>query len=102
MKNNPNRRWYDTTRWRRAAKAFLTQNPLCIMCLTAGRVTPANTVDHVIPHKGDYDLFWNQENWSPLCAACHSAQKQTQELHGYTQAAGLDGQPIDKNHPWNR
>jgi 5-methylcytosine-specific restriction protein A len=28
-------------------------------------------VDHIIPHKGDKDLFWDSNNWQPLCKTCH-------------------------------
>jgi 5-methylcytosine-specific restriction protein A len=30
-------------------------------------------VDHVIPHKGDRALFWDEaNNWQALCARCHA------------------------------
>jgi 5-methylcytosine-specific restriction protein A len=28
-------------------------------------------VDHIIPHRGDQYLFWDQENWQALCKDCH-------------------------------
>ncbi|PAU94052.1 HNH endonuclease, partial [Paracoccus salipaludis] len=31
-----------------------------------------NTVDHVVPHRGDPERFWDQDGWQPLCASCHS------------------------------
>jgi 5-methylcytosine-specific restriction enzyme A len=62
----------------------------------------ATIVDHKIPHKGDYDLFWNQDNWQSLCASCHSGVKRMQENHGYSQQCGVDGVPIDAGHPWNK
>ena len=62
----------------------------------------ATVIDHKIPHKGDYDLFWNQDNWQSLCASCHSGVKRMQETHGYSQSCGVDGQPIDVGHPWNK
>jgi len=98
------KRWYDTTRWRRAAKAFLADpdNALCALCQKIGRDTPATIVDHKKPHKGDYGLFWDQENWQGVCAPCHSAAKRMQEIHGYSQAADLDGLPVDPGHPWNK
>jgi hypothetical protein len=55
--------------------------PLCATCLPEGRITPATDADHVIPHRGDQDLFWQGELQS-LCAACHSLRKQSQEKGG--------------------
>ncbi|WP_085981300.1 MULTISPECIES: HNH endonuclease signature motif containing protein [unclassified Paenibacillus] len=37
-----------------------------------GKLEPATVVDHITPHKGDMGLFWDQGNWQPLCATCHS------------------------------
>jgi hypothetical protein len=62
----------------------------------------ATVIDHKIPHKGDYELFWNQDNWQSLCASCHSGVKRIQENHGYSQACGVDGVPTDAGHPWNK
>jgi 5-methylcytosine-specific restriction enzyme A len=61
-------------RWRRARAAFLAQHPLCAACRALGRVVPATVVDHVVPHRGDQRLFWNQGNWAPACKPCHDAK----------------------------
>ena len=63
-------RGYDN-RWREARNRFLRQHPLCAECLSENRITPATVVDHIVPHRGDKKLFWNQENWQPLCKDCH-------------------------------
>jgi 5-methylcytosine-specific restriction endonuclease McrA len=96
------KRFYDSVRWRKLRKWFLSINPLCVICLKMGRETPATIVDHKKPHKGNYELFWDQDNWQSLCAGCHSAVKQQQERSGYSQACGVDGMPIDDNHPFNK
>lgn len=57
--------------WRIARLRFLRNNPLCAECLRQARITPATVVDHIIPHRGDERLFWNQDNWQPLCKCCH-------------------------------
>ena len=44
------------------------------MCLAAGRQTPANEVDHIIPHCGNIELFWDKENYQSLCKRCHSSK----------------------------
>lgn len=72
------------------------------MCLQQGIDKEATVIDHITPHKGDYNLFWDIHNMQSLCYSCHSGIKKQQELHGYSQAVGADGIPLDKNHPWNR
>ena len=61
-------------RWQRARLAHLTQEPLCRACLTTGHTTAATVVDHIRPHRGDLDLFWNAANWQSLCARCHNTK----------------------------
>ena len=63
-------RGYDG-RWQKARAIFLKQHPLCAFCLAEGKVVPATVVDHIIPHRGDQRLFWDQTNWEPLCKKCH-------------------------------
>jgi predicted kinase len=31
----------------------------------------ANVLDHVVPHRGNAELFWAQSNWQALCVGCH-------------------------------
>ena len=42
-----------------------------IRCASYGKITPATIVDHIVPHRGDMLLFWDQENWQALCKECH-------------------------------
>lgn len=73
-------------RWQKARAAFLAQHPLCAQCAKENRVTAATVVDHVIPHKGDEALFWDQEgNWAALCAKCHNVK---------TSREGAFGRPV--------
>ncbi len=69
-RGSANSRGYGS-RWRAARKRFLELNPLCAECNRLGRVTAATVVDHVVPHKGDPALFWNQANWAPMCKRHH-------------------------------
>jgi 5-methylcytosine-specific restriction protein A len=96
------RRFYDSVRWRKAAKWFLAENPLCVLCAVIGRTTGATTVDHIEPHRGDYNKFWDVNNWQSVCKTCHENAKKMQEIHGYSQASDGSGMPVDSNHPWNR
>ena len=96
------KRWYDSVRWRKARAMHLRYNPLCVMCEKRGLTVIGTVVDHKIPHKGNEVLFWDQSNWQTLCPSCHSGVKRMQENHGYSQACGVDGTPIDNGHPWNK
>ena len=57
--------------WQKARALFLKQHPLCAFCQAEGKIVPATVVDHIIPHRGDQRLFWDQANWEPLCKECH-------------------------------
>lgn len=45
---------------------FLAEHPLCAVC--GG---PASVVDHIIPHKGDRELFMDPTNHQSLCKRDH-------------------------------
>ena len=64
------------SRWRKVRIQYLRQNPLCVMCKKDGVLKAATEVDHIEPHKGDAQKFWNQDNWQGLCKQCHSAKSQ--------------------------
>ena len=57
--------------WRKAREGFLARHPFCVQCEAEGFPRLAAVVDHVIPHKGDKQLFWNRNNWQPLCKRHH-------------------------------
>ena len=61
-------------RWRRARAAYLARHPLCVPCEGAGRLEAATVVDHVVPHRRDEMLFWDEANWQGLCKRCHDAK----------------------------
>lgn len=66
------RRLYANPRWKASRKTFLQRFPLCVQCDKAGRITPAQAVDHIKPHRGDERLFWDSSNWQALCYRCHN------------------------------
>jgi 5-methylcytosine-specific restriction protein A len=63
-------RGYDA-RWRASRRGFLSTHPLCMECQRMGVITTATVVDHIIPHRGDPSLFWDQSNWQAMCKQCH-------------------------------
>ena len=64
-------RGYDA-RWRKYRAVFLAKHPLCEECKRQGRTKAANVVDHIVPHRGDKDLFWAVDNHRALCIPCHN------------------------------
>lgn len=65
-----------TARWDRTAADYKRDNPLCIGCEAVDRVELASVVDHIMPHRGNEDLFWDPANWQPCCARHHDIVKQ--------------------------
>jgi 5-methylcytosine-specific restriction protein A len=60
--------------------AQLLREPFCQECAKRGLRVRATVVDHVIPHRGDWQLFIDPENHQSLCAH-HHAVKTMQELN---------------------
>lgn len=77
---NATKRGYDS-KWRAARVRFLKVNPLCVRCKAEGRLVKATVVDHIKPHRGDKDLFWNESNWQPLCKRCHDSKTMTEDRY---------------------
>ena len=79
-------------KWQKRRLAHLAAHPLCVMCKAEGRVTPANVVDHITPHRGDPVLFAGPVQ--SLCKAHHDGDKQAIEKSGRTrERIGADGYP---------
>jgi len=87
-------RAYDATRgsahqrgysvaWQRARVAYLSKHPLCRAHEAKGDTVVATVVDHIIPHKGDKEIFWDSGNWQPLCKSCHDHKTATQDGGGW-------------------
>lgn len=66
------RRWYRTPRWFALRRQKQLEQPLCGECLRRGRLEPWTDLDHVRPHRGDPERFWDSENLVGLCKRCHS------------------------------
>lgn len=72
-------------RWQKARKAFLREHPFCAehaQALAPWNTVPvpASVVDHIIPHNGDEELFWDQSNWQALCKPCHDRKSARERL----------------------
>jgi 5-methylcytosine-specific restriction enzyme A len=103
-------RGYDS-RWRRARARYLAEHPLCASCLAEARLTAATVVDHLMPHGGDRQLFWDGQ-WQGLCKPCHDSktvrdgrwrrQSRGEQQVRHVRGCDIYGMPLDPNHPWNR
>ena len=89
------RRLYKTARWLKLRQSVLDDEPLCRYCIEDEVVEEATVVDHIKPHRGDLDLFWDVTNLQSLCSTCHDGRKQREELGQTFVRFGLDGWPIE-------
>jgi 5-methylcytosine-specific restriction endonuclease McrA len=99
-------KWYHLKRWEHLRRLHLSKEPLCVMCKESDFIIAGNVVDHKIPPRGDYLLFWDPNNLQTLCFDHHNSSKQQIEKSGnkgkgYTREIGADGFPVDVNHPAN-
>lgn len=84
---------YKTKGWKVRRLWQLHREPYCRMCLRKQRFTPANTVDHIIAHKGNRRLFWDRNNLQSLCDV-HHGDKIREEAGGPVRVViGDDGWP---------
>ena len=67
-------RWmYRTDKWLRELRPEqLLREPFCRECSKRGIRTRATDVDHIVDHKGDWDVFCYPSNLESLCHSCHS------------------------------
>lgn len=66
-------RLYNSQKWRDERRLFLELNGNCVECMKEGiDIEPATVVDHIKPHRGDHDLFWDVDNWQGLCTYHHN------------------------------
>jgi hypothetical protein len=91
--------WYDLAIWRKSIRpAQLRAQPWCEWHLARGEVVLATIVDHVEPHRGD----WNKFVMGPLqslCEECANRDKQRLEIGKSVTRYGVDGWPIEELTP---
>jgi 5-methylcytosine-specific restriction enzyme A len=90
------RDWYQLGVWKRARQYQLQCEPLCQQCQREGRVTPATQVDHIEPHRGDWNAFRYGAVQS-LCLDCHSRKTRAENGCRIRRRIGFDGMPIEPN-----
>ena len=67
--------------WQKARARYLWAHPLCVKCLAQGRYVNATVIDHILPHRGDPVLFWDENNWQALCKSCHDKKTMTADRY---------------------
>ena len=83
-RDQPIRRNYKTARWQRLRWSVLLRDLFtCRRCRRLEADTSQLVADHIIPHRGDETLFWNDANLQCLCKSCHDSTKQSEERNGY-------------------
>ena len=71
--------WYSKPIWvKRLRPAQLMREPFCRECGKRGFRTPAVVVDHIVPFRGDWELFVSSGNHQSLCKYHHD-QKTARE-----------------------
>lgn len=77
---------YSTKRWQRVRALHLADNPLCVRCHEVGKLTPANVLDHIIPHRIDDTIdFFDSSNHQGLCTRCHNQKNaEDKKLYNYS------------------
>lgn len=67
--------------WQKARKRYLGQpeHIFCVECMKEGRYVRATDVDHIVAHRGDPRLFWDESNWQPLCHRHHSIKTRRED-----------------------
>ncbi|WP_368657640.1 HNH endonuclease [Metabacillus halosaccharovorans] len=69
------------SKWRKARNTYLMKHPFCVECAKDGITNPATVVDHIVPHKGNQQLFWDSKNnWQSLCVTHHNRKTLTQDM----------------------
>lgn len=97
---------YNTAQWQRLRTLHLQRSPLCIGCAAMGHLTPANTVDHIVPISEGGPAFPGHDGLASYCPACHGAKTARGREAGAVRSSkprrgcNADGTPLDPSHPW--
>ena len=79
---DPNvKKLYNSPQWQSLRKAQLTKDPWCADCLERGEYVFATEVDHIVPHDGDPQLFFDPKNLQSLCKPDHSSKTASEVWH---------------------
>jgi 5-methylcytosine-specific restriction enzyme A len=74
-KKSPWNKYYHTAHWHNLRTLVLARDPICVEC----KREASTDADHIVPHRGNWDLFCDLNNLQGLCAACHSRKTSKQD-----------------------
>ena len=79
--------WLNTARWQRLRMKVLERDQfICrqtgVMLIGEYPAPNSPVVDHIKPHRGNPDLFWDEENLQSVSKEWHDAEKQSLERRG--------------------
>lgn len=98
---------YSTAQWLRLRQAHLSLYPECIGCLAMGRLSRANTVDHITAISDGGAPFPGHDGLASYCGPCHGAKTARGTEAGAIRSdrprkgCNADGTPLDPSHPWH-
>ena len=80
----PWKAWYKTARWQRLReRVFLRDLYTCqrtgVLCGGKHPSPDSPIADHIRPHRGDPEKFWDEANVHTVSKAYHDSQKQAEE-----------------------
>lgn len=99
-------RGYGRNNHGKARDAQLAREPWCRFCWEERHVKVRATVlDHIKAFRrpdgtADGKLWGDPKNHRSLCGPCHDARGATRSRAEKPPGAGVDGRPLDPNHPW--
>lgn len=104
LTDSETRKLYKTARWKALRlRIFRRDNYTCQM-RNCGKVegdTSRLVCDHVEPHRGDVERFWNGP-FQTLCKSCHDGQKQKEEVAARAAGDDIAGRPASYRPEWLR
>lgn len=101
---------YNTVQWKQLRLIKLRADPMCEPCIDAGRITLANTVDHVVPISTGGPAFPTLAGLTSMCPSCHGAKTargveagavRTRRAVQPRKGCDAAGNPLDPAHPWS-
>lgn len=83
-KIDPSRNWYGTKVWKDLRKVIADRDDwTCqatgILLTTVPNLPNSLTIDHITPHKGARDLFFDPANCQAVAKSWHDSEKQRQD-----------------------
>lgn len=98
MSKQPYDAWYKTSIWQSLRTNQLAKEPLCQISKALGEIKAAEVVDHVKPHKGDWELFVDPNNLQSVTKQVHDTICQQMELGTWQPPLQSNGRPSHNDY----